>query len=287
MLRITNDNFNEVFEAVAEAYKNSMYNDYCFSSGEVRREIEASNELDRLCKKLEELNVDFKTYMYPIFKKCGVPINENYDSNIEAKEFPNSLNLEISCRTLEMLFCEKDKHFIVEGCEPATKSDYFIQIQDNARFAYQQWDITTDAIEELKKTKKIKNILEKSNPFTLNKKLVSIGVIRDLFSDDEIDCSSILLKYEDKGEDLFICGAIGGFYEDIAIANSEKLIDVIPIYDISTNTHFRTLNKEVKVSVSNETGLDSVIESTVMKYNKVTKFINYMSEYETKLVNLA
>lgn len=285
MLRIEKVNFNQVIEAAVKAYKRSVYNENCFSTREIKREISASNELSRLCCRLEELNVDFETFIAPICRKYDILVNEDYDvKSVRTKIFPSSLKLEINCKTLEYLFCEEDRHLIVEGYEPAINEKYFVQVQYDARFAYQQWDMTDEAIKELKKVKKFNDVLKTTNSFILNKKLTKIGIMRDLFSNDKIDCSSILLKYEDKDGELFICGAIGGFYEDIVIADKIRIIDVFPLNNKIEGYMCRSLKREAEVKT---TCSDYVSKNAVIKHSKVLEFISMMKEYENILLTLA
>jgi len=217
---VQKERFLEAATSFVAAFKMSEYNDQCFSSSEVRKNILAGAILNKMFNMLEKQGVDIETLQRFLFKETSPnPVDE-----FDEKSVPDSLNIRINLGVMQD-YLKKDNPFVEEGNEPVIAHvDYAEYPLWDPRFVYKRWHNPRKAVSTLKDSSlafkrafpTIEELLEKEE-------LISIKEISDTFCSEEVDCSIIILTFENKKAVI----QLGGFYRDTIILEAGKFVKII------------------------------------------------------------
>lgn len=249
MIKLTRKNMNEVVQNLVSYYLSSRYSNECFSSGDVRREMTANDELNAILDELNKVGVNIETEFSNILN--SLKKGELYFvNNTNFVECDDDFEVKLKFKSFERYLSHKAEHLLVND-EPIIDIKPFrkaLNIGDT-RFSYEKWDNSKESFDYLleycsvfKSAEKIiKDICEGYGTHKNPLKVQAIHCIRDNYynpkDNNSTNCSSYMLVlnncyntelHEDCNPKIFI--SMGGHYKDAQIIQHwNKVEHILPL----------------------------------------------------------
>lgn len=266
ILNLTNKNNGLVCKALAMGLKYSHYNEECFSTGDIRRHIDLTDDVSAIICKIAFYGVDIREELEIEFNKEGVEFNKNtldtiFDS-IENKmdEYDIKINSHSIWRVVK-----GDNELIglfTEGNVPPVETEFYT--------VYDSIDMFVPIIKlNLNKEGSIEYLLKEDNVFNeayniLDKELENYIIkevicIKEPNSSKEIG-SEIRIKYSNYKEIIYAIVNEKGTESDILLVRDNLIYKVIPLEENIFG------NKSARQALAK----DDVVkyQSVINKYNK-------------------
>lgn len=224
MMVLTRNNFKEMVEILLNYERGMTSNSECFSSSDVRREIEARNDVDKILTLLVKQGVNIEKELSELAEK--------FDTNFINGEGFKESNDDFSIKFKSVLFDRyiKDNYpeYFVEDTPIVEVKEYCRELEiGNSRFTYQYWDVSNEAIECLKSTCSVFNaaseILEKAlNYYNIDGEVKEIHCIRDNSNHEDINCSHYVVYTEGKSNNHALIIQMGGSHKDAILFDTRS-----------------------------------------------------------------
>lgn len=235
MIILNRENFKKMMD-VALTYEESMYaGSYSVSSSDIKREITARNDVEKLLSHLTKKGVNIETELLELAKKYKMTLKNGEDFIEKNDDFEIKFKSHLFDRYLKREHPELlvEDEVIIENKEFCRE----MEIGDS-RFSYELWDITDEAIEYLKSNCSVfasaSEILDKAaNYYSTGCKIKDIQCIRDSSTNPDINCSQYLVylenSYEDYTEKITVLIKAGGFYNDAILLKGNRVVYILPL----------------------------------------------------------
>ena len=222
MIILTKNNFKEVVEILLNYEKGMRSNDECFSSSDVRREIEARNDVDKVLTLLVKKGVNIEKELAELAEKFDTNFI-NGDGFIESdKDF----SIKFKSILFDRYISQNHPEYFVEDEPILELTPFYSELEiGSSRFTYQYWNVSEDAIKYLNSTcsifKSASEVLEKTlNYYNTGGKIKEIQCIRDNFRSDDVNCSQYVIYTEGESYNHALMINMGGFYKDAILFNT-------------------------------------------------------------------
>lgn len=270
MIILNRENFKTMMD-VALTYEESMHaGNYSVSSSDMKREITARNDVDKMLFLLVKKGVNIEKELIELAKKYGMTLENGEDFVEKNENFEIKFKSHLFDRYLERKHPElllKDE-LIIENKEFCKDMDI-----GDSRFTYQLWDVTDEAIEYLKSNCSVfasaSEILDKAaNYYSTDSKIKDIQCIRDGSTNPNVNCSQYLVYLENSNEyhidKTTVLIQAGGFDKDAILLNNGRVEYILP------------LEKADKWSIRRYSpNMDDIAK----------KYINMFAEHKNKILN--
>lgn len=235
MIILNRENFKKMME-IAFAYEHSMYaGSYSVSSSDMRREIAAKNDVDKLLSLLVKKGVNIETELLELAKKYKTTLRNGEDFIENNDDFEIKFKSHLFDRYLK----REHPELLVED-EVIIENKEFCKDMDigDSRFTYQLYDVTDEAIEYLKSNCSVfasaSEILDKAaNYYSTGSKIKDIQCIRDSNTDPDINCSQYLVYMENENkyhiDKTTVLVQAGGFYKDAILLKDGHVEYILPL----------------------------------------------------------
>ena len=269
MVILNKENFKEMMD-VALTYEESMCaGSYSVSSSDMRREITARNDVDKILSLLVQKGVNIEKELVELTKKYGMTL-KNGEGFIEKND---NFEIKFKSHLFDRYLEHKHPELLVED-ELIIENKEFCKDMDigDSRFTYQLWDVTDEAIEHLKSNCSVfasaTEVLDKAaNYYSTGCKIKDIQCIRDSSTNPDVNCSEYIVYLESSDEDykdkITVLISAGGLYKDAILIKGNHVRYILPLEN-SDKWNIREYNPNMN--------------------DLATKYINMFAEHKNKIL---
>lgn len=222
MIILTRNNFKEMVEILLNYERGMRSNSECFSSSDVRREIEARNDVDKILRLLVKEGVDIEKELAELAEE----FDTNFINGDDFKESNDDFSIKFKSILFDRYISKNHPEYFVEDAPIVEIKEHCKELEiGSSRFTYQYWNVSEDAIKYLNSTcsifKSASEILEKTlNYYNTGGKIKEIHCIKDNFKNDDVNCSQYVIYTEGESYNHALMINMGGFYKDAILFNT-------------------------------------------------------------------
>lgn len=203
MIIINNSNFKKVIELGLTHEESVRYNKECFSTIDIRREMQAKDNIDKLLALLLKEGVDLECELSELAKDKEI----KFFNGSNFKKSDRNFSIKYKLTSFEDYLREASPELIVKD-EPIVTNNMFhksLEI-DSSRFCYEQWEVSEASIKYLENYCNVfKSSLEIINMackyYTKNSTIKEIHCIRDTIFSEDVNASKYVVFIENDNHD--------------------------------------------------------------------------------------
>lgn len=231
MIKINNSNVKEVLEVVLQYEKFMTSNSECVSSSDMRREIAAHQDVEKILSSLVEKGFDLEQ---DDIQEVAAKYDTKFKNGSDFKPYQGEFEIKFKSHLLDGYLEKRESSLLVED-EVIFDEKEFRKILEigSSRFNYEFWDTSKESISHLYNNCTVFASAKKITEATLeeygdNFKIKEIHCIRDTHSNNNSNCSSYMVTIVnevdlDFPKHIMLLIQQGGFYQDIIILENSKL----------------------------------------------------------------